>query len=221
MCGRYNLRATPAEIAQAFSLFREEQFTPRYNIAPTQAVPVIRQTDNGRELSMMTWGLIPSWSKDAKGAARLINARADTVATKPSFRTAFKKRRCLIPATAFYEWKGAKPPKQPYAIGLKTGEPFAFAGLWEFWKSPDGEPVESCTIITTEANELVADLHDRMPVFLGPDEYDPWLDPECDPAALQELLDPFPDDLMSYEAVSTFVNNARNEGPECVTPASD
>lgn len=233
MCGRFTLRASPADLAQAFELFREEPLVPRYNIAPTQEVAVIRgpkpvsaeatdspaETGSGRRLTMMRWGLIPSWAKDASGAAKLINARADTLAEKASFRTAFQRRRCLIPADGFYEWKALdRKSRQPFLIAMKSGRPFAFAGIWEAWRPKEGELVHSCSIITTEANPLLRDLHDRMPVILDPAEYGPWLDPECPAEALQQLLNPFPPDAMEFHPVSTFVNNARHEGAECLDP---
>jgi putative SOS response-associated peptidase YedK len=168
---------------------------------------------------MMRWGLIPSWAKERKIAASLINARADSVADKPSFRNAFKRRRCLILADGFYEWRKGTTPKQPFHIRKKDGEPFAFAGLWETW-SGEQPPVESCTIITTDANDAVRPLHDRMPVILEPRDYARWLDlASADPGVLQEMLRPYPAEQMMTVAVSTFVNNARNEGAECLALA--
>jgi putative SOS response-associated peptidase YedK len=218
MCGRYNLRATPDQIREAFQLFREPDWpVPRYNIAPTQTVLGIRFDENAtpREPVLLKWGLIPSWAKDTKIGNSLINARADTVATKPSFRSAFRRRRCLLPASGFYEWQKRDDGKQPYQIGLKSGQPFAMAGLWEHWEGPDG-PVESSSIITTDANELMEPLHNRMPVILRPDDYDAWLDPASDPKTLQELLQPYPDDDLTAFPVSRAVNNPRNDRPECV-----
>ncbi len=196
---------------------------PRFNIAPTQTVLAVRQekdADNPQGI-FLRWGLIPSWSKDKKMAASLINARADTVAEKPVFRAAFKRRRCLVLADGFYEWKkGAakKAPKQPFHIRFKDERPFAFAGLWEFWKGEDEpEPIESCTIITTDANETLAPLHDRMPVILEPRDYLRWLDPEPkDPAELKELLRPYAAKEMEAVAVNPIVNNSRNEGEQCL-----
>jgi putative SOS response-associated peptidase YedK len=220
MCGRFNLRASPALLAEIFQLLREPDLQPRYNIAPTQSVAVIRPAQGGRELSMLHWGLIPSWAKDPKIGARMINARADTVATKPAFRAAFKQRRCLIPATGFYEWKKlADGTKQPYQIGLRDGQPFAFAGLWESWKGEGEQPLESCTIITGQANALMRDVHDRMPVILDEEDYDRWLDPrQKDVAALESLLVPYPADRMRLYPISTVVNNPRNERAECIEP---
>jgi len=223
MCGRYTLRATPKELAEIFSLFREPEWPhPRYNIAPTQTVLAIRFDENAtpREPVSLKWGLIPSWAKDAKIGNSLINARADTVATKPSFRSAFKRRRCLIPASGFYEWQKRDDGKQPFQIGLKSGQPFAFAGLWERWHK-EGAPVESCTIITTDANDLMEPLHNRMPVILQPDAYDVWLDPASDPASLQGLLRPYADDDLVAYPVSRAVNNPRNDRAECVEPVKE
>lgn len=168
MCGRFTLRVPAAELVEIFRLLRRPDVQPRYNIAPTQPVAVVRRIDRGRELSMLRWGLVPSWAKDPKIGARMINARAETVATKPAFRTALRRRRCLVPADGFYEWaKSAGGTKQPHYITRRDGRPFAFAGLWESWDGPDGSSIESCTIVTTEANDLVGRIHDRMPVILS------------------------------------------------------
>src|ERR1700676_4923775 len=173
MCGRFFILASPGELADLFQLAGVPDLAPRYNIAPTQPVAVVRAADQARELVRLRWGLIPSWSKDAKMAQ--INARSEPAAGKPMFRTAFRKRRCLIPASGFYEWKatGGKK-KQPFCIRLADDKPFAFAGLWDRWEGPDG-PVESCCILTTDANELVRPIHDRMPVILDPRYFDQWL----------------------------------------------
>ncbi|HUG93913.1 MAG TPA: SOS response-associated peptidase [Planctomycetaceae bacterium] len=221
MCGRYNLRTPTQQLVEFFDLALAPELEPRYNIAPTQPVAAIRRTARGRELSLVRWGLIPSWADDPKIGDRMINARADSVATKPAFRSAFKRRRCLIPADGFYEWKksGGKT-NQPYQIGLQDGRPFAFAGLWEHW-AREGDEIESCTILTTDANELVAGLHDRMPVILDETAYDRWLDPELDDRdELESLLLPFPARRMKAWPVSTVVNNPRNETPECLDPLS-
>jgi len=223
MCGRFALRASAEHLIKMFRLHRVLKLELRYNIAPTQPVAAVRQVDAERELAYLNWGLIPSWSKDPKMAARMINARAETVATKPSFRSAFKSRRCLIPADGFYEWKQTeKKTKQPYFIGLKNEKPFAFAGLWEHWESSDGSAIDSCTIITTEANDLLRNLHDRMPVILHEQDYDRWLDPKRNNRdELQSLLVPYPDSEMSFFPVGTIVNNARNEMPDCVKPLKE
>jgi putative SOS response-associated peptidase YedK len=206
------------------------QMALRYNIAPTQEVVIARKAkaDGPRQLAVVRWGLIPSWSKDAKMASSLINARGETIAEKPSYRTAFKKRRCLVLADGYYEWQkaaagGKSAKKQPFYITMQDQRPFAFAGLWEFWAGPkDVEPptpLETCTIVTTETNELTADLHDRMPVILRPEDYDLWLDPDLQEAApLLPLLVPFPSDEMKMEPVSTHVNSVKNDDPACIEP---
>ena len=221
MCGRFNLQTPAADLVKFFDLLRTPGLQPRFNIAPTQPTLVIRRTDTGRSPDLLHWGLIPSWSKDPKIGSRMINARGETVAEKPSFRAAFKRRRCLIPASGFYEWKKNGATKQPYHIGMQNDQLFAFAGLWEYWKGADDSVIESCTIITTEANQLLADLHDRMPVILYSEDYDCWLDSENDDKdELQSLLVPHDPDAMVFYPVSTIVNNPRNEVPDCVEPIS-
>lgn len=216
MCGRFTLRTSPAVLAEVFELLREPDLAPRYNIAPTQPVAVIRPADSGRELTLMHWGLVPSWEKDPSGAARLINARAETIATRPAFRSAFRQRRCLVPADGFFEWKKVGKTKQPYYLTLRSGDPFAFAGLWEHW-GHNGSAIHSCTIITGEPNELAAPVHDRMPVILRPEDYDRWLDRRrCDRDELQSLLTPYPAEEMRMQPVSTLVNSPRNDSPECI-----
>jgi putative SOS response-associated peptidase YedK len=222
MCGRFTLRTPAVDLVEIFQLLHMPELTPRYNIAPTQPVAVVRQEGKQRELSLLHWGLIPSWSKDPKLGASLINARAETVATKPAFRTAFKRRRCLIPVDGFYEWKKTEgKTKQPYYIRLSKEGPFAFAGLWEHWEGPDSSAVESCTIITTEANDLLRPWHDRMPVILPEEEYARWLDPKLEDAGtLTGLLKPYPPSEMTAYPVSTLVNNPRNESPRCIEMAT-
>ena len=217
MCGRYTLLNNLKLLADLFHVgdVSLPLFDARYNIAPSQDVLAVRQPD-GRELVELKWGLVPSWAKDPKIGYRMINARCETVAEKPSFRSAFKRRRCLIPSDGFYEWKktGAKP-KQPYFVHLKDDHPFAFAGLWEHWER-DGEVIESCTIITTDANELMKPLHDRMPVILPGHVYDEWLDPDNQATGdLPNLLKPYPAEEMAAHPVSTYVNSPKNQGPEC------
>ena len=223
MCGRFTLRLSPSELAEIFRLLREPDVRPRYNIAPTQPVAVIRAEGKFRDPSLMRWGLIPFWAKDDKIGSRLINARAETVAEKPSFRAAFRKRRCLIPADGFYEWKKLDDKtKQPYFIGLRHDDPFALAGLWEHWTGPNGNPVESCTIITCPANESLAKLHDRMPVILHEDDYDRWLDPQNKQfEELQSLLVPYPAAEMRTYPVSKLVNSPKNDVPDCAEPVDD
>jgi len=183
MCGRYRLSRRKQIVEAHFSSASgEEDWNPRYNIAPTQLVPVIRQNPREpfRELSLMRWGLIPSWEKDASGAARMINARSETVAMKPAFREAFQSRRCVVPADAFYEWQRIGKSKQPYCFEVNEGELFGFAGIWDRWKDPSGNWMKSCSILTTTPNAVTSAVHDRMPVILDPDSYDIWLDPGPD-----------------------------------------
>jgi putative SOS response-associated peptidase YedK len=222
MCGRYTLRKPVGEIAEAFDLEEVFEYPPRFNIAPTQDVPVVRigSEGAGRGLGLLHWGLIPAWADDPAIGNRMINARAETVATKPAFRHAFKAKRCLVVVDAFYEWRKLDGRKQPHLIHLKDDRPFAFAGLWESWNK-GGEPIESCTIITTEANELMAPIHDRMPVIVPRSAYDLWLDPAVkDPKRLQPLLVPFPADEMDAYPVSTLVNSPKNDVAQCIEPVA-
>ena len=221
MCGRYTLKAPREAIPEAFDLADLPQLLPRYNIAPTQPVPVVRLdlASSERQLSLLQWGLIPSWADDPAIGNRLINARALTVAEKPAFRAAFKKRRCLVVADAFYEWKRGNG-KTPYYFRLKDESPFAFAGLWERWEKGD-EPVESCTLITCEANGVVAPVHGRMPVILKPEDYSPLLFPvQRRTEALMRLFAPLPDDWLAAHPVGKLVNNPRNEDPRCIKPVA-
>jgi putative SOS response-associated peptidase YedK len=193
--------------------------TPNYNVAPTQEVAAVVEDDDKRKLEMVHWGLIPSWAKDPAIGNKMINARAETVSEKPSFRSAFKKRRCLILADGFYEWKKTDDDKQPYHVKMEDGSPFAFAGLWETWK--DGPEIRSCTIITTEANDLMNEIHHRMPVILPPEDYDMWLDPDFEEKeALTSLLKPYPADAMEAYPVSRRVNKPSNNEPSVVEPAA-
>jgi putative SOS response-associated peptidase YedK len=203
-----------------FRLQRLGQFDPRYNIAPSQPVLAVRQDTATNELEgiFLKWGLIPLWAKEPGIGNSLANARADTIATKPAFRSAFKKRRCLVIADGFYEWKKTNG-KTPFYFQLKDQGPFAFAGLWERWEKSE-EPVESCTLITTDANAVVGQVHNRMPVILDPGSFDRWLDPnEQRVDVLQALLVPLPDDSLTTYPVSKLVNNPKNQGPQCIEPA--
>jgi putative SOS response-associated peptidase YedK len=219
MCGRFVIMSSPGEVAEHFGVSQAE-LSPRFNVAPTQKVPVVRLGAEGRELVFLRWGLVPSWTKEGSRGPLLINARAETAAEKPAFRSAFKHRHCLIPANGFFEWRTEGGKKQPYYITLKEGGPVGFAGLWEEWRPADGgEPVQSCTILTTEANELVRPLHERMPVILGPESYEEWLDQGPKPKeALQSMLRPFPAEVMRAYPVDARVNNAKNDDPSCITP---
>lgn len=213
MCGRYALTSSPAVIAERFHLLWTPAIEPRYNIAPGQTIPVVRETGQGRELAFMKWGLIPSWAKEAAIGMRLINARSETLGEKPAFRRAYQHRRCLIPADAFYEWKAVAGHKQPYCIRMCDEGPFGMAGLWERWHAPDGEVVESCTIVTVAANALIAQLHDRMPLIVAPDAYETWL--RAQSGALPPAV---PAQAMRHYPVSRLVSNARNDVPACLDP---
>jgi len=229
MCGRFTLRTPAAVLIEHFDLdVRDDRqlalFGPRYNIAPTQDVVVVRAdaANGSRTASMMRWGLLPSWSKGVASGAPLINARSESLAEKPAFRSAFRSRRCLIPADGFYEWQqlagAAKGKKQPFWIHRPDGGPFAFAGLWERWRDPSAElAIESCTIVTTGANAALCELHDRMPVILATGDYGTWLDPKVDePGMLQHLLTACGDDELVAEPVSTHVNRVANDDPRCI-----
>lgn len=222
MCGRFTLRAQLNSILQQFAAenrCNQPVFSPRYNIAPTQQVPIIRSVDGHRELNMVRWGLIPPWATLDSVLPVMNNARSEEVTEKKTFKSIIKHKRCLVIADGFYEWlKVDKKTKQPYYFTLRSDKPFAFAGLWETWKN-GSKGVDSCTIMTTKPNDVVAEIHDRMPVILSPDDYDLWLDPEMDdPANLTRLYKPFPADQMESCMVSTEVNNARNEGPQLIEP---
>lgn len=211
MCGRYELHTHPAAVALLFGLPYPPAIAPRYNIAPTQDVPVVRVNRSGeRELAQVRWGLVPRWAKDPSIGARLINARAETVADKPAFRMALRRHRCLLPSDGFYEWKTVPGAgKQPMHIGMKDDEPFALAGLMERWLSPAGEVLDTCAIVTTEANSLLAPLHDRMPLIIAREDYERWLDTAED--EVTDLLRPYPSEAMTFYPVSTRVNAVRND----------
>lgn len=232
MCGRFTL--TDADGARLRFDIRGADVPPpieradgtadaaRYNIAPTQDVLTVRDENGERRAEMMRWGLVPSWADSPKIGARMINARAETLAERPSFRAAFRRRRCLIPADGFYEWRREGKGRVPIRFALASGEPFAFAGLWERWEPPTGEPpLLSCAIITTRANDLIAPIHDRMPAILTPDAERVWLDADItDAAALSGLLAPYPSELMRAREASRAVNSPAYDGPECLAPVS-
>lgn len=222
MCGRYSQTSDPLKLAQRFQLEPPGQRTPpRYNIAPTQEAPTVTN-DAPKQLRLMRWGLIPSWAKDTAIGNRMINARAETLAEKPSFLKPLERRRCLVLADGFYEWRkvdGARA-KVPMRFVLKSREPFAFAGLWDIWKKPDGSEVRSFTIITTEPNDLMRPIHNRMPCLLRPQDEEKWLDPDLrDATKLLPVLAPYPAKEMEAYEVSTLVNSPRNDSPECVKQA--
>lgn len=219
MCGRYTLTASGEALAKAFDLPSAPDLPPRFNIAPTQEVAAVRveRPATERRLVLLRWGLIPWWAEDPTIGNRMINARAETVAEKPTFRDAFRSRRCLVVADGFYEWKRLSDgTKQPFYVRLKSGELFAFAGLWDSWRS-DGADVESCTLLTTDANELVRPIHDRMPVILKPRDYDLWLNPEVsDPERLTPVLGAYDASAMEARPVSRYVNDPANDSPRCI-----
>jgi putative SOS response-associated peptidase YedK len=219
MCGRFTLTADPGDLQDAFpGLHIQVPIKPRYNIAPLQPVAVIANLPEF-SLDYFHWGLIPSWAKDPEIGNRLINARSETLAEKPSFRSAFRRRRCLIPADGFFEWKATpdQKAKTPMYIKLKSVRLFAFAGLWEIWSSPDGSQIYSCTIITTQPNALIETIHNRMPVILPADAYKDWLDPsERSPESLSHWLSPFPAEEMESYPVSRLVNSPQTDIPECI-----
>jgi putative SOS response-associated peptidase YedK len=221
MCGRYRLISRDKELAEHFGILDDVEWSPHYNIAPAQQVAVVRQERGGisthREFSLLRWGLIPYWARDPLGF-KTINAMAETAAVKPAFRDAMKWRRCLIPADGFYEWqKIGRKERQPYSIGMADDSIFAMAGLWERWKDQDGKGIETCTILTTTSNSLLAEIHDRMPVIIGRDNYSRWLDPNTtDPEKLGDMLMPFDAGLMKKYPVSTRVNSVINDDEECL-----
>ncbi len=228
MCGRYELHTHPAAIALAFELAHASSYEPSYNIAPMTDVPVVRVNANGeRELVRMRWGFVPRWAKDTSIGNRMINARGETLADKPTFQMAFRRHRCLLPADGFYEWQslplaaGESPRKQPLHIGMKDATPFGLAGLFERWLSPDGEVLDTCTIVITDANALLAPVHDRMPLIIAPEQYARWLDPHEDD--VRDLVVPFPAERMTHYPISTRVNNVRHDDDkiiECAEPVT-
>lgn len=218
MCGRFIQAESGRALAERFGLTLPADHAARYNVAPSQPVLGVRAIDGGRELAWLRWGLVPSWSPEPRSKYSTINAHAETVAEKPTYRQAFRHRRCLIPADGFYEWRKIDSRKQPYCIGLVEGEPFAFAGLWERWERA-GQVVESCTILVTQANERIAPIHDRMPVILAPSDHDAWLDSTVrDPARLSLLLHPYPAERMTLWPVGLAVNRPGNEGRGLIAP---
>jgi putative SOS response-associated peptidase YedK len=213
MCGRFAQRSDPRRIANEFKVADMPQVEARYNIAPTQDILSIRRAEDNREAVFLKWGLVPSWAKDVSIGAKLINARSETVTEKPSFREAFKKRRCIIPADGFYEWQRTEGKKQPFFFQMKDESPFVFAGLWERWQGVGGEAIESCTILTTEANDVLRPVHDRMPVIQHSDDYELWLDEDVRKRELlKDLMQPYPaEEMMSYP-VSMAINSPHNQG---------
>lgn len=221
MCGRFTLRSPGNLIIEQFDLDFQgdlKDLVPRYNIAPTQSVPIVRGAD--RQLGFLHWGLVPFWSKDPKGGARMINARSETVTTKPAFRNAIKKKRCLVPTDGYFEWVKEGKRKKPFWIRMQDERPFLMAGLWERWRDksiPDSEPLETFTILTTNSNSLTSEVHDRMPVILGPNDYGRWLDPEMQDAdELTYLFEPYDSRDMRMDEVNDRVNSVRNDDEQCI-----
>ena len=226
MCGRITLTTDQDDLQSRFGYVGPSGalFPPRYNIAPTQTHPIVRVNEDRRVLVIMRWGLVPFWAKDVKSGYKMINAKSETLTEKASFRTPFKKKRCLVIADGFYEWSktAKKGTKIPYRFVLKSSEPFAFAGLWDEWQSPEGEKLFTFTIITTNANELMNSIHDRMPVILNEKDEGMWLDPRLsDTDKLSTLLKPYPSDEMEAYKVSTIVNSPKNDSPKCIEPVGD
>ena len=228
MCGRYVAAAPPSEIAKYFAAAAptETVLEPSYNVAPTNEVYAVVERDDERRLEPLRWGLVPLWAKDLAIGSKMINARAEGIAKKNAYRHAFRKQRCIIPADGFFEWKvvEGQKRKQPMYIHRVDGEPLAFAGLWETWRGPErnDEPLYTCTIITTSANETMAPVHNRMPVILPPDRWEQWLDPDMqDIDELEKFLLPAPSSLLTLYPVSTAVNHVRNKGPELIVPQAD
>ncbi len=219
MCGRYVITSPPAAIRALFGYSEQPNFPPRYNVAPTQPIPIVRLNEGARHFALMRWGLIPSWVKDPKGFSLLINARADSVLDKPAFRAAMRRRRCLIPADGFYEWREAGGRKQAYFVRRRDGAPFAFAGLYETWTGPNGEELDTAAIVTTNANRTLSGIHDRMPVILPPDAFDFWLDcAKVDAPTAAALLIPARDELFAAYQVSPAVNRVAHDSAALIAP---
>ncbi len=219
MCGRFVTIIPYDELKKIFDLVESQtiQLEPRYNVAPTQQVPVVRNNGEHNSISFLKWGLVPSWSKDPKMGSHMINARCETVAEKPAFRHAIKYNRCIIPMNGFYEWSHTEGEKHPHFIHLADKSPMGVAGIWEHWNSTDGTALETFSVLTTEANKLVSTLHDRMPVILHPDNFGMWLSKSLqDPHHLEHLCQPYPDELLTYYEVSSLVNSPRFDSPACI-----
>lgn len=219
MCGRYTLRRPGKVVADTFDAPSDLDWQPRYNIAPTQSLFAIRHGETGRACALLRWGLVPNWADEPSIGVRMLNARADTVAQKPAYRAAFAKRRCLIAADGFFEWLTEGKKKQPFLFRMHDERVFAFAGIWETWER-QGQRIESASILTTEANDVVRDIHDRMPVILPAEALAIWLAPATAPEALHALLRPYSGHDLLRVAVDPVVGNVRNEGPQCVAPVA-
>lgn len=221
MCGRYTVTALPEALREHFGYEEQPHFPPRYNIAPGQPVPIVRLVEGKRQFALVRWGLLPSWVKDPRAFSLLINARGKSVMDKPAFRSAMKRRRCLIPATGFYEWQADGDRKRPFFVHAKSGAPLAFAGLWETWIGPNGEQLETAAIVTTRANGTLSDIYERMPVIVPPEAFDLWLDcVNVDATTAAALIRPAPDDLLEAYEVATTVNRTANDDPKLIVPAA-
>jgi len=220
MCGRFDLHIPKELLERIFGVSIFQDIPPHYNIAPSQQVVVIRITPDGnQQVAFLKWGLIPSWAKDPSIGSKMINARSETVDVKPAFRNPLKYRRCIVPANGFYEWQKVEGKKKPLYVKMKDDGPMLFAGLWEHWKTPEGNEIESCTILTTNSNELIKPLHDRMPLILETGDMNLWLDPQVtDPGKLKPLFSPYPAEKMEMYPVSEIVNSPRNDTPQCILP---
>ena len=221
MCGRYTITSAPEAIRALFRYPEQPNFPPRYNVAPTQPIPIVRLVEGERHFALVRWGLLPSWVKDPKTFTLLINARGESVVDKPAFRAAMKRRRCLIPADGFYEWKAVAGRKVPYFVRLKSGAPMAFAGLWECWTGPHGEELETAAIVTTDANRMLSAIHSRMPVIMPPEAFDLWLDcANVDATTASALIASAPENQLEAYEVSTAVNGTANDNPKLVEPVT-
>ena len=221
MCGRYAITTAPEAMRALFRYLNQPNFPPRYNVAPTQPVPIVRVFEGQREFALVRWGLIPSWVKDPRTFTLLINARGESVNDKPAFKNAMKRRRCLFPADGFYEWKRSSARSQPYFVRLKSGQPMAFAGLWESWMGPNGEEQETAAIVTTRASASIAHIHDRMPVIVPPEAFDFWLDPNVDGEMASAVIAPAPADAIEAYEVSSAVNRTANDSPVLLLPLTE
>lgn len=222
MCGRYAITSAPEAIRALFRYAEQPNFPPRYNVAPTQPIPVVRLVNGVRQFALLRWGLLPSWVKDPKAFTLVINARGESLLEKPAFRNAMKYRRCLIPADGFYEWQAGAARKQPYYVRAKSGGPLAFAGLWETWSGPNGEEVDTVAIVTTRANRMLGHIHERMPVIVPPEAFDLWLDCKTvDAETAEAVILPAPDDLLEAYPISTAVNRVANDNAQLIEPLAD
>jgi putative SOS response-associated peptidase YedK len=221
MCGRYMIISSPEAIRRLFGYPEQPNFPPRYNVAPTQPVPIVRVVEGKRQFALARWGLIPSWVKDPRTFSLVINARGESVLDKPAFKNAMKYRRCLFPADGFFEWERKGERKRPYFVRRKGGGPLAFAGLWESWMGPNGEEQESAAIITTTASRSIAHIHDRMPIILPPEAFDFWLDPKVDAETATAAIQPAKDEAIEYYEVSRAVNRFENDSPNLVEPLTE